>query len=142
MDNMGKWKYSPDQLPSQIPTILLEKIKVRWENTQQTVKDIFAQTLRQLVPTLTDVEVNKALKDNESKMTLKFNTCLVLMKDIEYVLKNAKNTWRNVFHLHKMSEYPIEIKDDDEDSGKDEDSTQFFTIDTVDYQELMKGDEE
>ena len=43
-----------------------------------------------------------------------------------------------------MSEYPIEIKDDDEDSDKDEDndeeSTQFVTIDIVEYQELMKDD--
>ena len=102
-----------------------------------------AQTLRKLVHTLTNVEVNKALKDNENKMTLKFNTCLVLMKDIEYVVRNSTNTWRNVFHLHKWSEYPVEIKDDDDDSDKDEDndedSTQFVT---VDYQELMKDDEE
>ena len=137
MDKMGKWKFSPDQLATQIPIVLLEKIKVRWENTKQTIKDIFAQTLKYLVPTLTDVEVNKALKDHENKMTLKFNTCLVVMKDIEYVVRNSMNTWRNVFHLHKLSEYPIEIKDDDDDSDKDEDndedSTQFVTIDTVDY---------
>ena len=80
-------------------------------------------------------------------MTLKFNTCLVLMKDIEYVVKNATNIWRNVFHLQKPSEYPIEIKDDDDDDSdkdedNDEDSTQFVTIDAVDYQELMKDDEE
>ena len=77
-------------------------------------------------------------------MTLKFNTCLVLMKDIEYVVKNATNTWRNVFYLHKLSEYPVEIKDDDDDdSDKDEDndeeSIQFVT---ADYQELLKDDEE
>ena len=73
MDKMGQWKYSPDQLASQIPSVLLEKIKVRWENTKQTIKDIYAQTLRQLVPTLTDAEVNKSLKDNENKMMVKFN---------------------------------------------------------------------
>lgn len=122
MDKMGKWKYSLDQLASQAPTVLLDKIKVRWENTQKIVKDIFAQMLRKLVPTLTDSEVNKALKDIENKIILKFNTCLVLMKDIEYVVKNATNAWRNVFHLHKLSEYPIEIKDDDDDSDKDEDN--------------------
>ena len=89
MDKMGQWKYSPNQLASQIPSVLLEKIKVRWENTKKTMKDIYAQSLRQLVPTMTHVEVNKSLKDNENKMTQKFNTCLVLMKDIEYVVKNA-----------------------------------------------------
>ena len=66
------------------------------------------------------------------------------MKDIEYLVKNATNTWRNVFHLHKLSEYPMEIKDnDDDESDKDEDnkedSTQFVM---VDYQELMKDDDE
>ena len=66
------------------------------------------------------------LKDNENKMTLKFNTFLVLMKDIDYVV-------RNVFHLHKPSDYLVEIKDDDDDSDKDEDndedSTQFVIVD-------------
>ena len=43
MDNMGKWKYSPNQLISQIPNALMEKIKPRfhvnyqghiWENSE------------------------------------------------------------------------------------------------------------
>ena len=58
------------------------------------------------------------------------------MKDIKYVEKNATNTWRNVFHLHKMSEYLVEIKDDDDsdkDDDNEEDSTQFVTIDYQDY---------
>ena len=140
---MGKWKFSPDQLASQEPIIFLDKIKVRSEKTKKTIKKIFEQTLK-LVPTLIDAEVNKALKDNEKKMTLKFNTCLVLMKDIAYVVRNATNTWRNVYHLHKPSEKPMEIKDDDDDDNDkdeedDEESTQFFI---VDYQELMKDDEE
>ena len=67
-----------------------------------------------------DAKMNKSLKDNENKMTLKFNTCLILIKDIEYVVRNAKNTWINAYHLHKPSEQPIEIKDDDDDSDKDE----------------------
>ena len=51
------------------------------------------------------------------------------MKDIEYVVRNATNMWRNVFHLHKLSEYLVEIKDDDDDdSDKDEDSTQFVIV--------------
>ena len=31
MDKMGKWKYSLDQLISQIPNVVMEKIKPRWE---------------------------------------------------------------------------------------------------------------
>ena len=97
-----------------------------------------------MVPTLIDVEVTKSLKDNENKMKLKFNTCLVLMKDIESVVKNAADTWGNVYHLHKLSEKPKEIKhdfgdDSDKDEENDDDSTQFVTFD---YQELMKDDEE
>ena len=46
MDKMGKWKYSPDQLISQIPNILMEKIKPRWEFSMQTIKDIYGKTLR------------------------------------------------------------------------------------------------
>ena len=72
-------------------------------------------------------------------MTVKFNTFLVLMKDLEYVVRNATNTWRNVYYLHKLSDQLVEIKDDDDDSDKDEDFTQFVM---VDYQELMKDDEE
>lgn len=89
MDKLGRWKFSPDQFSSQVPIVLLDKIKFRWDNTIQNIKDIFSQTLKQLVPNLTDAEVKKALKDNESIMNLKFNTCLVLMKDIEYVVNNS-----------------------------------------------------
>ena len=64
-------------------------------------------------------------------MTLKFNTFLVIMKDIEYVVRNSTKTWRNMFHLHKMSEYLVEIKDDDDsdkDDDNEEDSTQLVTV--------------
>ena len=54
--------------------VILEKVQIRWENAKQPIKDIYAQTLRQLVSSLKNVEVNKALKENENKMTLKFNT--------------------------------------------------------------------
>lgn len=43
---MGKWKYSPDHIASQVSNELLEKIKQRWDFSMQTVKDIYAQTLR------------------------------------------------------------------------------------------------
>ena len=83
MEKLGKLKFYPNQYASQVPAILLDKIKVRWDNTIQTIKEIFSQTLKQLVPNLTEAEVQKALKENENRMTPKFNTCLVLMKNIE-----------------------------------------------------------
>ena len=52
IEKMGQWKYSPDVMTSQIPGALLEKVRIRWENARKTVKDIYAQTLRQLMPNL------------------------------------------------------------------------------------------
>ena len=57
MEKLGTWKFSSDQFSQQVPTVLLVKIKVGWDNTIQSVKDIFGQTLKQLVPNLTEVEV-------------------------------------------------------------------------------------
>ena len=99
MEKLGKLKFSPNQFASQVPTILLQKIKVRWDNTIQTIKDIFSQTLKQLVPNPIDAKVKKALKENEEKMILKLNTCLVLMKNIESMVKNATDVWKDVYHF-------------------------------------------
>ena len=43
MEKMGIWKYSPAQMQPQIHADHFAKIKVRWESTMQTVKDIFEQ---------------------------------------------------------------------------------------------------
>ena len=84
---------------------------------------------------MTDAEVKKALKDNENRMILTFNTCLVLMKNIEHILKNYIDVWKDVFHLHKPSEDLVEIKDDDSDKDEDneEDNTPCVTIDPDDH---------
>ena len=42
IQKMGQWKYSPDDMASQIPSVLLDKVKLRWENARKTVKDIYA----------------------------------------------------------------------------------------------------
>ena len=96
IEKMGQWKYSLDDMASQIPDVLLDKVKIRWENARKTIKDIYAQTLRQLMPNLKNAKVNKALKENEGKMTLKFNTCLILIKNIESIVKSATTTWKNI----------------------------------------------
>lgn len=59
MEKLGTWKFSPDQFASQIPSVLFDKIKVRWEHTEQTVRDIFEQRLRELVLDLTDAKIKK-----------------------------------------------------------------------------------
>ncbi|GLJ50380.1 hypothetical protein SUGI_1073860 [Cryptomeria japonica] len=89
LNKMGKWKYTPDDISSQIPNELLVRIRPRWTSAVQTVKDIYAQTLKQLLPNLTYKEVKEALKKNEHQMTLRFHTFLVLSKQIEAIVNNA-----------------------------------------------------
>ena len=116
---MGKWKYSLDQLVQQIHNALMEKIQARWEHAKKTTKDIYEQTLRQLMLSLSNKEVKESLNKNEEKITLRFNTCLILMKDIELIVKNATNKWKNIYLLHKQSDFPIHVSDkDEEDDGE------------------------
>ena len=46
MEKIGTWKFSPEQFAQQVLVVLLDKIRVRWDNTIQTIKDIFGQTLK------------------------------------------------------------------------------------------------
>lgn len=142
ISKMGKWKYSPDQLTQQIPNALMNKITPRWEHAMQTAKDIHEKTLKQLMPNLTDKEVKESLKKNEEKLTLRFNTCVILLKEIEHVVKNKMNTWKNVYLLHKLSNFPVSLsdKDDEDDQEKDEEKideeiTHFNNIDGEEEQE-------
>lgn len=82
--------------------------------------------LRKLLPSITNVKVKESLKKNEDKMTLRFNTCLILIKDIEHVVKNATRMWKNIYHLHKYSGSPIEVKADNSDD--EEEGTHFEII--------------
>ena len=43
---------------------------------------------------------------------------MFLMKDIEHVVKNANNTWKNIYLLHKQSDFPINVSDKDEDDDE------------------------
>ena len=92
ISKMGKWKYSLDQLAHQIPNVLIEKIKPRWENAMKIVKEIYEKTLTQLMPSLNDKEVKESLNKNEEMLTLRFNTYLVLLNDIGHIVRNATNT--------------------------------------------------
>ena len=42
------------------------------------------------------------------------------MKDIEHVVKNAKNTWKNVHLLHKMDDFSVSISEKVDDDDKEE----------------------
>ena len=76
-------------------------------------------------------------------MTIRFHTCLILIKDIERIVKDATNVWKGIYHLHKPSDHPVEIKDDDDDEDYEEGKNS-ITMDVIDedLQELMKEKEE
>lgn len=76
------------------------------------------------MPSLNEKEVKKeTLNSNEEKFTLKFNTCLVLMKDIEFVVKYITTTWKNIYNLHQPSDFIFHVSDkDDEDDKEDDDN--------------------
>lgn len=135
---MGKWKYSPDQIAPQVPKVLLDKLQLRWDSTIQIVKDIHEQTIKQLLPNLSNADVKADLKKHEGKMLLRFHTCLVLINDIDLVVRDVPNMWKNIYHLHEPSKDLVEIKDDN--SSEEEDDTLDITITIDDYEELMKDD--
>ena len=61
------------------------------------------------------------------------------MKDFENVVKNATNTWKNVYLLHKPSNFLLSIsdKDDKDDQEKDEEGNdeEIINFDTIDDEE-------
>ena len=57
MSKLGKWKYLINQLAQQIPNELMQEIKPRWENAKKIAKDIFEQTLKQLMLSRSEKEV-------------------------------------------------------------------------------------
>ena len=144
MEKLGTWKFSLEQFAQQVATLLLEKNRVRWDNTIQTITDIFGETLKQLVPSLIEPEVQKALKEHVKMMILKFNTCLILMKNVEWVVKSANDVWKDVYHLHKPSEDLVEIKDDESDKEEDDedDNKPSFIVTAEETQYFMKDGEE
>ncbi|GLJ32529.1 hypothetical protein SUGI_0654540 [Cryptomeria japonica] len=141
LNKMGKWKYTPDDISSQIPNELLVRIRPRWTSAVQTVKDIYAQTLKQLLLNLTYKEVKEALKENEHQMTLRFHTFLVLSKQIEAIVNNATIVWKRIYNLPMPSDPTVTIegdKDDEEDEEeKEEEEAAEEEGDTV-----IIGDEE
>ena len=128
MEKMGIWKYSPAQMQPQIHADLYENIKARWDFTTQIAKEIFEQQLRQLVPSLSDEEVKKALLEHEGRMILKLNTCFIFMDITESVIRQASDVWKDVYHLKQPSTEAMEIKDDDISDEDEHDNIPIVTI--------------
>ncbi|GLJ11339.1 hypothetical protein SUGI_0152850 [Cryptomeria japonica] len=144
LNKMRKWKYTPDDISSQIPNELLVRIRPRWTSAVQTVKDIYAQTLKQLLPNLTYKEVKEALKKNEHQMTLRFHTFLVLSKQIEAIVNNATIVWKRIYNLPMPSDPTVttegEKEEDEEDEEKEEEKAAEEEGDTVIISEEEEGD--
>ncbi|GLJ12321.1 hypothetical protein SUGI_0188670 [Cryptomeria japonica] len=148
LNKMGKWKYTPDDISSQIPNELLVRIRPRWTSAVQTVKDIYAQTLKQLLPNLTYKEVKEALKKNEHQMTLRFHTFLVLSKQIEAIVNNATIVWKRIYNLPMPSDPTVttegekeeEEEDEEDEEEKEEEETAEEEGDTVIISEEEEGD--
>ncbi|GLJ47583.1 hypothetical protein SUGI_1004850 [Cryptomeria japonica] len=120
LNKMGKWKYTPDDISSQIPNELLVRIRPRWTSAVQTIKDIYVQTLKQLLPNLTYKEVKEALKENEHQMTLRFHTFLVLSKQIETIVNNATTMWKRIYNLPMPSDPTVTTEGEKDEDEEDE----------------------
>lgn len=88
------------------------------------------------MPNLSHKEMKESLKKNVKKFTLKMNTCMILLKDIEYVMKVGTTTWKNIYKLHQPSGFILHVDDkDDEDDIEIKD-------DELDYVNLNDEEEE
>ena len=70
-------------------------------------------------------------------MTLKFNTCLILVKNVESFVNSDTNTWKNLYGLHEPRIETIVIKDieDDSDEQDEEATTETIQFDTIEVEE-------
>ncbi|GLJ23271.1 hypothetical protein SUGI_0440210 [Cryptomeria japonica] len=141
LNKMGKWKYTPDDISSQIPNELLVRIRPRWTSAVQTVKDIYAQSLKQLLLNLTYKEVKEALKENEHQMTLRFHTFLVLSKQIEAIVNNATIVWKRIYNLPMPSD-PMVTIEGDKDDEEDEEEKEEEEVAEEEGDTVIIGDEE
>ena len=72
------------------------------------------------MPNLSEKEVKESLKKNEEKFTLKFNTCMILLEDIEYVVKTTTTTWKSIYQLHQPSDFVVHVDDKDDEDEEEE----------------------
>ena len=60
-----------------------------------------------------DKEVKDSLKKNEVNLTVRFNTCLILINGIEHMVMNATNTWKRIFNLQKQRDFVVHASEKD-----------------------------
>ena len=64
---------------------------------------------------------------------------MILIKDIEYVVKEATTTWKNIYRLHQPSDFVVQINDKHED---DEEEHVEIKDDEIDDVNLDDGEEQ
>ena len=143
MVKLGKWKYSSDELTQKVLDVILKVLNSQMDNAFGVAKGISEKTLRQLIPSLSDKEVKESLKKNEQKLTPKFNTFLIFLKDIQSVVKSNTTTWKNIYGLHKPSEFLVQVDDKDveEDDVEEEVEIRDDEIDNVDLDDEEEDQE-
>lgn len=132
---IAKWKYSLSELTTQVPDAILKAVTPICDNVVNVARGIREQTLRQLMPNLSDKEVKESLKKNEQKLTPKFNTFLILSKDIEPDVKSNIIAWKDIYGLHKPTKEVVQIEDVEKDDEE-------INIDEIDERDNVDGDDE
>ena len=88
---------------------------------------------------LNEKEVKESLKKNKKKFTLKSNICMILLKDIEYVMKKNTITWRHIYQLHRHRDFVVHI---DEKEGEYQEEEVEIKDDEIDDVNLDDEEEE
>lgn len=97
------------------------------------------------MPNLSNKKVKESLKKNEKNFTLKLGTCMIMLKDIEYVVKEATKAWENIYKLHQPSDFVVHVDDKDdeyEEEGveiKDDELDDVNLDDEEEEQEATRG---
>ena len=74
----------------------MSEFVVHFNDKGDNEQEKYEETLRKPMLSLDDKDVKESLKKNEENLTLRFNTCHILLNDIEHVEKNATNPWKNI----------------------------------------------
>ena len=122
---MKKWKYSLSELGSQVLDILLKAVSHHWDNVVMVAKYIWEQTSKKVMLNILDKEVKEALEKHEQILTHKFNAFLVLLNDVELVVKSNINAWTNIYGLNVINptKEVVQVDDVNDDEEDREDQT-------------------
>lgn len=96
LEKMAKWIYSPSELWGKVLDNILKEESHFKDNAIMVAKDIQEQTLRKVIPNLSDKEVNEALKMHQHSLAPQFSAFLFFSNDIESVVQSNPYAWKNI----------------------------------------------